>query len=111
MTKKATDKKNKISTKSTTIKDKKKKFLDVYKAKAGNITDSCKSIGIDRRTFYNWIEKDDKFKSTIDDIQESLIDLTESKLIQNIKKNDTTSIIFYLKNRVKNRGYTQKIET
>lgn len=42
--------------------------------------------------------------------KETLLDLAESKLIQNIQDQDTTSIIFYLKTQGKKRGYIEKSE-
>lgn len=42
--------------------------------------------------------------------QESVLDLAESKLIQNIQKNDNTAIIFFLKTKGKHRGYVERQE-
>ena len=69
---------------------------------------ACKAIGIGRRTYYNWIEEDKTFKEDIDNINESLIDFTESKLLQNIKAGKEASIFFYLKCKAKNRGYMER---
>ena len=51
-----------------------------------------------------------EFKVTVDDIVEGVIDHVESKLFENINKNDTTSIIFFLKTRGKKRGYVERQE-
>ncbi len=67
-------------------------------------------IGIDRKTYYNWIKTDILFKSQIDDILEDKIDFVESKLIEKIKENDLRAIIFYLKTKAKHRGYSEKYE-
>jgi len=42
--------------------------------------------------------------------KEALLDLAESKLIQNIQEQDTTSILFYLKTQGKKRGYVERHE-
>lgn len=42
------------------------------------------------------------------DEKESLKDFAESKLIENINANDTTSILFFLKTQAKDRGYQEK---
>ena len=36
-----------------TTKQKKDKFLEVFEAHLGNISQSCRVIGIDRKTYYN----------------------------------------------------------
>ena len=89
---------------------KKSEFLIALKNNNGNISEACQSINIGRRTYYSWIEKDESFKQDAEDAQESLIDLAESKLVENIKDNDNTSIIFFLKTKGKKRGYIEKQE-
>jgi hypothetical protein len=49
-------------------------------------------------------------KRAYDNENEGLLDLAESKLIENINKNDDTAIIFYLKTKGKNRGYIERQE-
>tara|TARA_R110002020_G_scaffold223840_8_gene433070 strand:- start:3 stop:380 length:378 start_codon:yes stop_codon:yes gene_type:complete len=89
--------------------DKKKKdFLISLRNNNGNISEACNATNIGRQTYYDWIEKDLVFKQDADDTQESLIDLAESKLIENIEDNDNTSIIFFLKTKGKKRGYIEK---
>ena len=85
-------------------------FNEVFEIKGGNIDASCKAFGISRQTFYNWKSDDEKFAKRISDVQEGLIDFVESKLMENIKDNDTTSTIFYLKTKGKSRGYTERQE-
>jgi len=91
-----------------TTKQKKDKFLEVFEKYLGNISQSCRVIGIDRKTYYNWINKDNNFKNKVNEILEAQIDLVESKLIEKIQNNDLGAIIFYLKTKAKNRGYTEK---
>lgn len=71
--------------------------------KAPIIEIACKKIGITRQTFYRWVEKDFELKSRVDDAiqrgSELINDMAESTLIQNIKDNELTAVIFWLKNR------------
>ncbi|MEF2920033.1 MAG: hypothetical protein U0O22_06120, partial [Acutalibacteraceae bacterium] len=46
----------------------------------------------------------------VDEINEATLDFVESKLLENIKKGEVTSIIFYLKTKGRNRGYQEKTE-
>ena len=85
-------------------------FLKALEKNAGNVSESCKKINIGRDTFYKWYKKDNKFKKQVEEIRESLIDLTESKLMEQIKDGNITAIIFYLKTKGKSRGYVEKQE-
>ena len=89
---------------------KKEKFLKALESNLGHITDACKSANIHRQTYYMWIEKDKDFKQSCDDVQETFLDLAESKLLEKIKEGDNTCIIFFLKTRGKKRGYIEKQE-
>ena len=89
---------------------KKEIFLKCLHDQHGHITKACESANIHRRTYYSWIEKDPKFKERVDDACESLVDHVESKLMQKINDLDTTSIIFFLKCKAKDRGYRERTE-
>lgn len=90
----------------------KKGFIDAYQKTFGNISQSCKAIGISRQTFYNWLNNDTEFKSEIEAVEpnELLIDFFESKLIERVNKGDTTATIFGLKTKGKSRGYVERQE-
>ena len=77
--------------------DNKKRFLELFTAKAGNISELCKAIGVSRQAYYNWMKEDEKFKTAVEDAQESLIDFAESKLLNLIDEKNVTAIIFFLK--------------
>jgi len=86
----------------------KPKFLEVFKRKAGNISESCQAVGIVRDTYYHWMEKDPAFKTAVMAVQESLIDYTESKLLQLIQDKNPIAILFKLKCHGKSRGYEER---
>jgi len=88
--------------------NKKELFLNVFEKKAGNISMACKAVGIGRRTYYNWLDEDKTFRENIDNINESLIDFAESKLLLNIKAGKEASLFFYLKCKGKQRGYIER---
>ena len=89
---------------------KKDTFLKCLQEQHGHITMACESANIPRRTYYNWIEKDPKFKEQVDAVNEGLVDHVEHQLLKKIDMGDTTAIIFYLKTKGKNRGYVEKQE-
>jgi len=102
-------KKTKNSTQSVQRAAKKDTFLISLANNNGNITNACIDANIGRRTYYDWLEDED-FAEKVDNVQESLLDLAESKLMENINKNDNTSIIFFLKTKGKKRGYVERQE-
>ncbi len=102
----------------------KKRFLDRLKQSRGIITSACESVDMSRQTYYNWLKDDEDFRIAVDEIQESMIDFVESKLMQKINGIEIqsakgeifevppsdTAIIFYLKTKGKKRGYVEKSE-
>jgi hypothetical protein len=88
----------------------KKAVLNALEESCGVVSTACKSIGMARSTFYNWINADPEFKSAVEELQEYALDVAESELHKLIKKGDTTAIIFYLKTKGKKRGYVEKQE-
>lgn len=82
---------------------KKELFLRSYADTLGHISNACKSIKINRSTYYDWMEKDPDFKQAIDDIDDSFIDLAESALRTNINKGVQRAVEFYLCNQKKSK--------
>lgn len=85
-------------------------FIKFYYNLTGNIAQLCKNIGIDRQTYYNWMNNDKNFKQQVKDEQEALIDFAESKLFNLINARNPIAIFFYLKTKAKHRGYIESME-
>ena len=100
------------STNSTKMDKKKIDFIKSYGDAFGNITMAAKIAGIDRKTYYNWIEADPEFKAAIEAVEpnEVFVDFAENALIKRIQGGDTTAIIFALKTKGKKRGYVERQE-
>ena len=90
----------------------KKEFLIQYKESGCNVAVTCDCIKIGRQTYYDWLNKDKKFKQDCLDVEKGLKDNAESKLQDLINKHNPVAIIFYLKTKCKSRGYdeTHKIQ-
>ena len=95
---------------NSTTSNKKETFLQALKLNLGNITEACKASNVPRRTYYNWVDADEEFKHSCKDVEESLLDLAENRLLEKIDKYDITAIIFFLKTKGKKRGYIEKQE-
>jgi hypothetical protein len=89
---------------------KKKIIIAALEQSLGVITTACKKADVPRSTFYKWYNEDQQFKSEVDDIQEITLDFAESQLFKQIKENNTTATIFFLKTKGKNRGYIERQE-
>lgn len=81
-----------------------------YEKKGCNISATCIALGIDRKTFYKWREKYPTLDEKLTEAEESIIDFTESKLVEKVNDGDITAIIFMLKTRGKRRGYVETVE-
>jgi len=78
---------------------KKVKFIDFYKRDEvrGNISMSCEASMISRQTYYDWLEKDEKFRKAIYDAKMTMCDDMEQVLIARAVEKDTTALIYWLK--------------
>ena len=84
-----------------------KKILDAVENSFGIKTTICKRLGVSRPTFDKYIKRYPEVHDAVEHSKEVFLDFTESKLIENIKNNDTACIIFTLRTKGKKRGYEQ----
>ena len=84
----------------------KERFLKNYSRTYGNIAKSCKSVGIARNTYYNWLKDDLDFNQKIKDTVESIRDNLETLAFERAKNNSDRMIIFLLQTKFKDRGYS-----
>ncbi len=88
----------------------KNKFLKVFEKALGNVSVACKNFGCDNKTFYNWYNADEEFRTACDAVKEKRKDFIESALDKRIQAGDTSAIIFAAKTICKDRGYVEKTE-
>jgi hypothetical protein len=86
----------------------KEAMLDAMEKNLGIVTDSCRQIGISRDTHYRWLKEDKEYKRAIKDIENVALDFVESALLQQIKKGNPLSTMFYMKCKGKKRGYIEQ---
>ena len=94
--------------KDNKIQHTKKALLEALKSSMGIVSTACEVVGIDRSTYYRYYNNDEVFRNECNDIENLVIDFAESKLYEQIKGNNTTAIIFYLKTKGKRRGYYEQ---
>lgn len=83
------------------------KIVEVYSKKAGNLSATATALGISRKTLYNWRRNNPDLEEILKDVDEALLDFTESKLLEAINEGNLTAIIFHLKTKGKSRGYIE----
>lgn len=85
-------------------------IVAAYQKKGANISATCQALSIDRKTFYNRRNSSKELDRQLGEIEESLVDFAESKLMGAMNDNNLTAIIFYLKTKGKHRGYVEQVE-
>lgn len=89
---------------------KKKALLEALEKSLGVVTSACKIVGVDRTTFYTYVNEDVDFKRAVDDVENIALDFAESQLHKQIQNGEVSSTIFFLKTKGKKRGYVEKQE-
>lgn len=103
-------------------------LIDAMQKSMGVISEACRMVKCDRKTFYKYYNNDEKFKEACDECSETALDFVESKLFELVngvtmhkedregndvsydRAPDATAIIFYLKTKGKKRGFIEKTE-
>jgi hypothetical protein len=88
----------------------KKALLKALEKSLGVVTTACKSVGVGRTTYYDWLNNDKQFADAVKDIENVALDFAESHLHKQIQNNNTSATIFYLKTKGKHRGYVERQE-
>ena len=76
----------------------------------GFISIAALNLGCANNTVRNYIEKYAICKQACTDARETMIDVTEGRLYQEINAGNITAIIFFLKTQAKHRGYVERQE-
>ncbi len=83
-------------------------MIEALIASLGIISTACSAVGINRSTHYEWIKTDDHYAEQVIDIAEHAHDMVESQLHDQIKDGNTTATIFYMKCKMRSRGYVER---
>ncbi|MFH2041684.1 MAG: helix-turn-helix domain-containing protein [Acidobacteriota bacterium] len=94
---------NKSSTSITQIEQ-------ALRKSGGLCSGAAQLLGLTRQAVSERVRKSKRLQAALVDIEETTLDLGESKLISAINKGNMTAIIFYLKTKGKKRGYVERNE-
>lgn len=100
-----------MASKTNKIQQTKKALLLALEQSLGVVTQACRQVGINRTTFYKYVNEDTEFAAAVKDMSEIAVDFVESKLFKQIRESNTAATIFYLKTKAKHRGYVERIES
>ncbi len=93
---------------------KKKKPLTIkqidegIRSAGGYLTMTAKKLGVTYNAIYARIQKSSQLQRTLEEIQESYLDLSEYSLMKKIRDEDLGAICFHLKCKGKSRGYIER---
>ena len=87
----------------------KKQIAAIVEAQ-GFVTRACDILGIGRTTFYTYLKRYPTAQQALEDTREKRHEWVESKLMKQIKDDNLTAIIFYLKTQGKHLGYVERQE-
>ena len=85
----------------------KRRLLKAMGKHRGLVSIACEAAGISRRTYYNYMKKDPKFRAKIEELDVVTLDFVENSLHEQIAQGNCASTIFYLKTRGTSRGYIE----
>ncbi|MGP8214585.1 MAG: hypothetical protein ACLQQ4_03380 [Bacteroidia bacterium] len=85
---------------------KKARMLKALIKVLGIVSYACQEAGIPRRTHYNWMKTDEEYKAAVESLIDATLDFSEVRLFKEIQKSDLKAIMFILRTRGKDRGYT-----
>lgn len=88
-----------------------KQVTDAIKGSWGNLSEAARKLGVSRTAIFKRVDGNAKLKQILSDVEESKLDLAESKLLMALDKNEPWAIKFMLVTKGKTRGYVERTET
>jgi hypothetical protein len=85
-------------------------MVDAMTQALGIVTTASKIAGVSRSQHYEWINSDPEYVKKIDEVTQMAHDFVESQLYAQIKDGSTTATIFYMKCKMRERGYIEKVD-
>ena len=87
-----------------------KRQIDAIIEAQGYASKAADILGISRTSFYTYLNKYPTAQQALADTREKRHEYVESKLMLQIKNDNLTAIIFYLKTQAKHLGYVERQE-
>ena len=84
-----------------------KQIADALRATGGFVTQASVKLGVTYQAVYKRLKTSPELAALKEEIDESTLDLAETKLIELIKEKNLGAICFYLKCKGRSRGYIE----
>jgi transposase-like protein len=85
-------------------------ILEAISGTGGDISEIARRLGCARSTVYRYMDRYPSVAEAIEDEREELLDLAEEGLMKQVREHDLQAIIFVLKTKGKDWGYTTWID-
>lgn len=89
---------------------KKNMMIHALERSLGVVSKAAKHAGISHWTHKKWLKEDPLYANMVEDMRELVLDFAESKLHEQVNKNNVIATIFLLKTLGKSRGYIERQE-
>jgi hypothetical protein len=85
-------------------------LIPILRECRGNMSACARQLKVHRNTVFDWVNSDEELRAVCDEETEVFKDVAEGMLYEKIQAGDTACLIFYLKTRCKDRGFTERFE-
>lgn len=85
------------------------RIIKALEASFGILTDAAKKLRVHRKTLAEWIKDDPELAEARDYARDMLLDLGETKLMQNVRAGKERSVQYLLDTQGRQRGYGQRL--
>lgn len=85
-----------------------KQIENALRATGGFVSQTAKMLNVTHVAIYKRLERSTYLTQVREEIQDSQLDIAETRLIEKIDSGDLGAICFYLKCKGKGRGYVEK---
>lgn len=85
-----------------------KKIIEALEHNFSILVNTAQELGCARQVLKKWIDNDPELQEAYLAGKEKLKDMVEFQLLKNIKEGKETSLIWYMKTQMKDRGYIDR---
>lgn len=87
---------------------KKQAMIDALTVSLGVVTTASRNADVSTTQHYKWMQDDPEYRKKVEEVAEVAKDFVESQLYSQIQDGSTTATIFYMKCKMRDRGYIEK---